>query len=1073
MSIPNKVLLLIVTISLLVATALLPTAAASFSDDFNRADSSTIGNGWTVSASGNGGPYGSGPDSIYASAAIAAGQVVMNRNGWGDEMSVGISHAFDAATSVQADLSYALVAGGVNAELQAYAASGAWVLVRSWDDSTNGPCIGVALSSDGAWHDWTTYGQPFSGYTGTATYQISTDGVGNITVNVTSGGTTLWSRGFTMSNASAFTSGEIYADWTAWTNNTTVYADNFLTIDPYQSLSIAAAKNAAEGSLVKLSGVTVSAQFYTDGPALESCAVQTADRGSGIRIVSASAVNPGDIVDVKGSVATVNGERVINAVSVVVDSTGNPAPSPLAASGKSTGGGVFGLQGAVADDATASTPIMNAGLNNVGLLMRLCGVVTASSDTGNYSGFFYVDDGSAIKDGSGNTGIMCRPPANTDGSAAPLPLVGDYVTVSGVMGVRQLNGINTRFLRTSGNVKSIHSNAAVTMTGPGGTDCSALINGINSAGVVVTAGTYNIQRTATDQLVSINFYITAQSAGSITVTCDDVMPLTLSYPAGAGWCNLRLPYSTANHIAVSWSAPGATWNEVVLATRSALPAWANPTTITATVSLSGVGTTATCDISAAFMTNWFEQGLVDGLTGSSRTEMIQRFHDFGAASLRYPGGTMTYGYPLTSASVPAWKTAFGVSTNSGLIGSYGLGYNPVPYASPQQYFQFCKDAGITAWFELNPGYWYDAGSNLVRKTISMDLLNDGYSGNYVTQATSTAAFLARTAASVGVDVVWEIGNEDYCYYTASTYALLCNALINGVRAINPSARVSVCGDSYSWSDPSWHNQLEPALYSQGVRNITYSSEHYYMTGVGDTVNGVWTPRLWDTPQEIGDSSSTAWANMRSSFISRVTDFTTTGLGPTKMAVTECNVVSGSWYSATHTPDIEHSTGRALGEAQTICAMHADGASIFYHDLVRSDPTSTFFARLDYYPGNAVGKQLFWYPEGAAVAIVNDHGNGQIFYNNGNGISVSNHVGYIYITAVNRTSNCHNIAVNLNNASLNRSKMMDISSFRASSANACFFDYYTASQQQAAPATGQQVTFQSPPYSVVGVKVYTQ
>ena len=63
------------------------------------------------------------------------------------------------------------------------------------------------------------------------------------------------------------------------------------------------------------------------------------------------------------------------------------------------------------------------GLNNVGLLITTWGQVTASDRNG---GWFYMDDGSRVADGSGIVGVYVEAPGMS------VPLAGDFVTVTGI-----------------------------------------------------------------------------------------------------------------------------------------------------------------------------------------------------------------------------------------------------------------------------------------------------------------------------------------------------------------------------------------------------------------------------------------------------------------------------------------------------------------------------------------------------------------------------------------------------------------------------------------------------------------
>jgi hypothetical protein len=149
---------------------------------------------------------------------------------------------------------------------------------------------------------------------------------------------------------------------------------------------------------------------------------------------------------VRGAIATVSGERVIDASSgsVSVNSHGSPIPS-LGMANVRTAGGAYGAQGAVVDVAPDK---MSTGLNNVGILGKTWGKVTARNSTGNYGGYFYVDDGSNLLDGSGNVGIKCRPPG-TGSTPDSLPAVDSYVAVRGIIGVQKIGGINARYVWTT------------------------------------------------------------------------------------------------------------------------------------------------------------------------------------------------------------------------------------------------------------------------------------------------------------------------------------------------------------------------------------------------------------------------------------------------------------------------------------------------------------------------------------------------------------------------------------------------------------------------------------------------
>lgn len=94
------------------------------------------------------------------------------------------------------------------------------------------------------------------------------------------------------------------------------------------------------------------------------------------------------------------------------------------------------------------SPTMGVGLSNVGLYTTIYGKVTAKS-TGAVSpwdDYFYIDDGSGLQDGSTYIGIKCRP--SSEFAAQSMPEVDDMVSVTGLVGIREVNGVPTRYFWT-------------------------------------------------------------------------------------------------------------------------------------------------------------------------------------------------------------------------------------------------------------------------------------------------------------------------------------------------------------------------------------------------------------------------------------------------------------------------------------------------------------------------------------------------------------------------------------------------------------------------------------------------
>jgi hypothetical protein len=155
-------------------------------------------------------------------------------------------------------------------------------------------------------------------------------------------------------------------------------------------------------------------------------------------------------------------------------------------------------------------------------------------------------------------------------------------------------------------------------------------------------------------------------------------------------------------------------------------------------------------------------------------------------------------------------------------------------------------------------------------------------------------------------------------------------------------------------------------------------------------------------------------------------------------------------------------------------MMQGGASVFFHDLVRNDFRSRFFNRLDYYPGNPSGKKYHWFAQAAAVSLVLPHGEGKIVRNDlNNGVCVSRHEKYVYVTIINSGSVSNNVIINMEGVTLDRDKPMELRSFRAASSECCFFDYYTDQTRMRLLHSSRDVRIESSPFSIVGARIYVR
>lgn len=166
-------------------------------------------------------------------------------------------------------------------------------------------------------------------------------------------------------------------------------------------------------------GAMVSLQFKTVSAVLPgSVYIQEPDRSAGVRIAGAPALSVGDTVTLAGPLQTQGQEREITAETLYLLNAGE-APRPLFTTGRDLGG----------KSPAPSTPgaIGSGSLFNVGLLVSVSGRVSFSG-----SGFYYLDDGAGLSDGSGHAGVKVY--------SAASPSAGSFVAASGVCGLENAPG---------------------------------------------------------------------------------------------------------------------------------------------------------------------------------------------------------------------------------------------------------------------------------------------------------------------------------------------------------------------------------------------------------------------------------------------------------------------------------------------------------------------------------------------------------------------------------------------------------------------------------------------------------
>ncbi len=127
--------------------------------------------------------------------------------------------------------------------------------------------------------------------------------------------------------------------------------------------------------------------------------VEKDDRSSGIGVVASGkpTYTAGQRADIFGTTRLLEGAELVLEPDAVSAYTGS-ALKPLGVSNKACGGGAFGEQPAVVDNASESPQKMSCGMSSIGKLIKTWGVVTGHGETA-MGTVFWIDDGSNLSDG--------------------------------------------------------------------------------------------------------------------------------------------------------------------------------------------------------------------------------------------------------------------------------------------------------------------------------------------------------------------------------------------------------------------------------------------------------------------------------------------------------------------------------------------------------------------------------------------------------------------------------------------------------------------------------------------------
>lgn len=152
--------------------------------------------------------------------------------------------------------------------------------------------------------------------------------------------------------------------------------------------------------------------------------VSELDGSEGIRISHSAGAVPtvseGDLVNVYGTLSTINGERAIISPTVEVIGSGCAVPKPKSMPNRNVGGEPLG--------SYVAGVLGGSGPNNLGMLITTWGRVTNVDSTAKT---FSIDDGSG-RQTLGIPGLRVHCGGRAGGTNLILPEIGDYVLVTGI-----------------------------------------------------------------------------------------------------------------------------------------------------------------------------------------------------------------------------------------------------------------------------------------------------------------------------------------------------------------------------------------------------------------------------------------------------------------------------------------------------------------------------------------------------------------------------------------------------------------------------------------------------------------
>lgn len=446
-----------------------------------------------------------------------------------------------------------------------------------------------------------------------------------------------------------------------------------------------------------------------------------------------------------------------------------------------------------------------------------------------------------------------------------------------------------------------------------------------------------------------------------------------------GWNARRIPRLVAPEVVVTPPSGGQITRVRVSYAPDPLRAEGGPTVLRLVLPPWHRPKTPRPNLRCGMMTAYFQKGFSDAFDDAQTGQAFDNaLRQLGCTALRFPGGGYAYGYvPFDRRCLPIYAAA-----KLGFLNYSYWDLSRWGWVGAEAFFRRCARLGLVAWYQLDPAFYCDADQGKAYQIAAFDRRENLLPVSSVARRKALADVerLARAARAAGAEVIWEIGNEDYCYFSPAAYCEIVAAFAERLRRVDPQARIAACGDSYSWSDLSWQAETASLLSARGLPD--YWSVHLYLQGVWMLQGDEWVPRPWNTQLDVMTHAAAAWdAISQGLYRYQYRDNLWAHHQRAPLVITEFNVLCAGEDEIAK----GHWMGRAIGEAAAYPGLAGIGehdpvsVGVFFHDLVRSGDDQNWFQRLDYYPGLAPAHRYGFQADAAALSLMAHHARGEAFF----------------------------------------------------------------------------------------------